>query len=65
MYSSAESLFSHLLQKSREPGALKQKAKHPAKVHIWGGVSYKGATKIVIFTGNMNAPSYAKILESS
>ena len=52
-------------RKNREPRALKQKAKHPAKVHIWGGISYKGATKIVIFTGNMNAPRYAKILESS
>ena len=42
-------------RKKREPRALKQRAKHPTKVHIWGGISYKGATKIVIFTGIMNA----------
>ena len=33
---------SHIcFRKNREPRALKQKAKHPAKVHIWGGTSYK------------------------
>lgn len=52
-------------RKNRQPRALKQRAKHPVKVHIWGGISYHGATKIVIFTGNMNAIRYSKILDAS
>jgi len=34
---------------------LKQRAKHPIKVHIWGGISARGATQFVIFSGIMNA----------
>ena len=49
-------------RKKRQQRALKQRPKHPIKVHIWGGISYKGATKIIIFTGIMNAPRYVKIL---
>ena len=45
-------------RKQKQPRALKQRAKHPAKVHIWGGISVRGATRIVIFTGNMNAIRY-------
>ena len=52
-------------RKKREARKLKQRAKHPAKVHIWGGISIKGATRIVIFTGIMNAPRFAKILQAS
>ena len=51
-------------RKKGKPRALKQRPKHPVKVHIWGGISNKGATR-VIFTGIMNAPRYAKILEES
>ena len=42
-------------RKEREPRVLKQHPKHPAKVHIWGGISARGATRIVLFTGIMNA----------
>ena len=52
-------------RKKGDQRALKRRAKHPVKVHIWGGISYKGATKIVIFTGIMDAPKYTKILEAS
>ena len=52
-------------RRKNEPRVLKQRPKHPAKVHIWGGISIKGATRVVIFTGIMNAQRYAKILESS
>lgn len=52
-------------RKKFQPRALKQKPKHPAKVHIWGGISMRGATKIVIFTGIMNAVRYGQILEAS
>ena len=46
------------IRKQRQPHALKQRPKHPAKVHIWGGISVRGATRIVIFTGNMNTIRY-------
>ena len=52
-------------RKKQEARKLKQHPKHPAKVHIWGGISSKGATRVVIFTGIMNAPRYAQILEAS
>ena len=36
-------------------------AKHPVKVHVWGGISWKGRTPIVIFEGIMNAEGFEKI----
>ena len=39
--------------------------KHPAKVHVWGGISARGATQVVIFTGIMNATRYTDILDAS
>jgi len=50
-------------RKKNQPRALKQRAKHPVKVHLWGGISCRGATRIIMFTGNMNAIRYGKILE--
>ena len=44
--------------------ALEQCLKHPAKVHIWSGISIKGATCLVIFTSNINAVKYGQILET-
>lgn len=52
-------------RKEKEKRALKQRAKHPVKVHIWGGISTRGATKLVIFTGTMDAIKFGKILEAS
>ena len=45
--------------------ALKQWAKQSVKVHIWGGVSMRGANEIVIFTGTMDVIKFGKILEVS
>ena len=39
--------------------------KHPAKVHVWGGISKQGATAVVIFTGIMNATRYTNILDAA
>ncbi len=39
------------------------RAKHPTKVHVWAGISWKGRTAIVIFDGKMNAPGYVEILQ--
>ena len=36
--------------------------KHPTKVHVWAGISKKGATGIYIFEGIMDAPLYCEIL---
>ena len=52
-------------RKEKEGRTLKQCPKHPVKVHIWGGISLRGATCLVMFTGIMNAVRYGKILESS
>ena len=40
-------------QKKGMPAKLKPKVKHPYKVHVWAGISKRGATKIFIFTGIM------------
>ncbi len=56
----------------RDPHTLKvintgnvrvEKPKHVTKVHVWGGISVRGPTRICIFTGNMNADFYVQILE--
>ena len=43
---------------------MKQRAKHPIKLHIWGGISARGATKVVMFTGIMNAQRLSAIYEA-
>lgn len=52
-------------RKKLHPRILKQRPKHPVKLHIWGGISTRGASKIVIFTGIMNAVRYTQILQTS
>ncbi len=37
---------------------LKPRPKHPYKVHVWAGISKKGPTNIVIFTGIMKKEFY-------
>lgn len=37
------------------------RAKHPVKVQVWGGISWKGRTPIVIFKVTMNAEGYENI----
>ena len=44
-----------------EPRKLKPRPKHPVKVHVWGGISKRGATPIAIFTGIMTAVRYTEI----
>ena len=43
----------------------KPRPKHPVKVHVWAGISYRGRTKLCIFEGKMNAPLFISILKSS
>ena len=40
----------------------KPRPKHPTKVHVWAGINKKGATRICIFEGTMDATLYCEIL---
>ena len=51
-------------RKLGQEGRYKPRAKHPFKVHVWAGISMRGATNIFIFTGIMDASFYVgKILK--
>lgn len=52
-------------RKKGEPPKSKPRAKHPVKVHIWGGISWQGATSCCIFEGRMNAPLFVSILDKT
>ena len=52
-------------RKRKTPRKLKYKHKHPLKLHMWGGISKRGATQLVIFDGIMNATRYGDILKAS
>lgn len=43
---------------------IKPAPKHPIKVHVWAGISMKGATHICIFDQIMDGPLYVKILDN-
>jgi hypothetical protein len=48
--------------KTGEPRRHKPKQKHPIKIFVWGGISTRGATDVVTFSGTMDAELYTKIL---
>ena len=43
--------------------ALKPAAKHAIKVHVWAGISKRGATNICVFNQTMDGVLYTQILE--
>ena len=47
-------------QRKWEPPKMKGRAKHPYKVHVWAGISKRGATNVLIFIGNMDAQFYTE-----
>ncbi|KAK3754658.1 hypothetical protein QZH41_003874 [Actinostola sp. cb2023] len=51
-------------RKVNEPPRLIPKPKHAYSVHVWAGISKRGATKICIFEGIMNAELYIEILRT-
>ena len=51
-------------RKVHEPFKRKLRPKHSLKVHVWEGISRKGATKVCIF-GIMDAELYCRILETT
>lgn len=48
-----------------EPRILRQRPKHPAKIHAWAEISKRGATQLVLFQGIMTATRYTTILDAS
>ena len=52
----------NLLNKSTKPNP---KPKHPVKVHVWAGISRRGATGICIFEGVMNRWLYIDVLDGT
>ena len=36
----------------------------PVKIHIWAGISCKGASRVVMFTGILNAVRLAEVLKA-
>ena len=52
-------------RKKRQPRKLKPRPKHPAKLHIWGAISSRGAAPVVMFSGIMDAIRYGQILDAS
>ena len=51
-------------RKKYEKRKLKQRAKHPIKLPIWGGISDRGATRLVMFTGIMDAKRLGAVYEA-
>jgi len=47
-------------RKVGEPKKMKPTAKHPFKVHVWAGISTKGATPVLIFGGIMDQHFYVE-----
>ena len=44
---------------------IPSRTKHPAKDHVWAGISQKGLTEICIFEGKTNAPLFTAILNKT
>ena len=53
--------------KQGEPSRMVGRPNHPPppKVHVWAGISAKGTTSVVIFTGILTATRYTDILEAA
>ena len=52
-------------RKRGAPRKLKYGHKHPPKLHVWAGISRRGATNIVMFDSIMTATRYGDILSAS
>ena len=52
-------------RKTGAPRKMKYRHKHPPKIHVWAGISKRGATKLIMFSGIMTATRYGDILSVS
>ena len=48
-----------------EPRSLRQKPKHQANIHVWGGISKRGTTELVLFKDTMTVTRYTSIFEAA
>ena len=48
--------------KKGAPAKMKPKVKHPYKVHVWAGISKRGPTEILVFTGIMKKEFYVEAI---
>ena len=55
----------HCYRKKGQPKRFKPRPKHPLKVHIWAGISCRGATSIVIFNGILVATKLIELYETA
>ena len=51
-------------RKQSQPRKLKPRPKHPLKLHIWGGISSRGATRVIMFSGIMDAEKLKSIFRA-
>ena len=51
--------------KEGEKSRYKARPKHPAKINIWGGISKRGTTSIVLFSGTLTATRYREVLDAA
>ena len=63
MYDPIRKPSPYYLPQDREPVQYKMQQKHSPKINVWAGISLRGATKVVIFTGTLTATQYVDILE--
>ena len=54
-----------MYQRKGHPVRLAARPKHLPKIHVWGGISARGATSIVMFTGTLIATRYTRILDAA
>jgi len=52
-------------QKRGQPIRLAGRPKHPPKIQVWRGISARGATPTVMFTGTLTATRYMRILDAA
>ena len=50
----------HCYKRGSKP-RYKPRPKHPTKVHVWAGISFRGATGVCVFDGIMDAQMYTNI----
>ncbi|RCN39703.1 hypothetical protein ANCCAN_14363 [Ancylostoma caninum] len=53
------------IEEGSETARLRSRAKHPGKLHVWGGISSRGTTDLATFNGSvrMDSKLYCEILE--
>ena len=57
-------LETHSCMFSKVTARKEPRPKHPTKLHVWGGISLRGETNIIMFSGIMNAPRFQQILDA-